>query len=153
MNFKTLLPGLVGLMILTGCNTLQDTTFAPVDVQLESDLRGGEQHIILVNASGQELHHFTFRGSVWGDSPLTYTGDPLGTLPQHVPNETYTFNGSGGKWEPGQALHFRERDLGIEGRVLRPVTRVQIVGHCDEGSFREDWQMTRSGQLQRIGAE
>lgn len=153
MNLKIFLLGGLGLMVFTGCNTLRDTTFAPVDVRLEPGNAGGAQHVVLVNTSGQELHNFTFRGSVWGDSSLTYTGDPFDTLPQRVPAETYTFTGSGGKWEPGQAVHLRERDLGIEGRILRPVTRVQIVGHCDEGSFREDWHMTRAGQWQRIGPE
>ncbi len=40
--------------------------------------------------------------------------------------------------------------MGIEGRLLRPVSKVQIVGSCDEGSFRETWQIESSGQLEQI---
>jgi hypothetical protein len=46
---------------------------------------------------------------------------------------------------------FRDRDLGSEIKILLPVSRVQIVGSCDEGRFRENWQITGSGQLQPMG--
>jgi len=46
---------------------------------------------------------------------------------------------------------FRDRDVNGEISILKPVSRVQIVGSCDEGRFREDWRITGSGQLQQIG--
>jgi hypothetical protein len=152
MSLKTILFG-CGLMVLSGCHTLQDTQFAPLAARLERDHPGNAQRIVLVNVSGQELHHFFFRGSLWGDSALTYTGDPSETLPQHISPETYTFIGSGDKLEPGQALHFKQRDMGIEGRIIGRVTRIQVAGRCDEGSFREDWQINPDGQLRKTGTE
>ena len=46
---------------------------------------------------------------------------------------------------------FRDRDVNGEISILKPVSRVQIVGSCDEGRFREDWQVPGFGQLQRMG--
>ena len=139
------------LTTLTGCNTLQDTQFSPIDARLEPIQAGGAQHFVLVNSSSQELHHYHFRVCLWGKSTLEYVGNSTTSLPARVPERTYTCDGYGDKWQPGQVLHFRDRDLGSEGRVLRPVSRVQIVGSCDEGVFREDWQINSFGQLQQVG--
>jgi hypothetical protein len=140
----------LGLFVLNGCQSMQDTQFSPVEVRLET-LAGGVQTMVLVNSSGTALHNFNFRAYMWGDSPMTYTGYPPTSLPQRIPERTYTFQGSGVKWAPGEVLHFTDRNLGTEEKILRPVSRVQIAGSCDEGAFREDWQITSSGQLQQIG--
>jgi len=81
---------------------------------------------------------------------MTYTGDPNMSLPQRVPERTYTFMGSSAKWSPGAVVHFTPRNFAGPGSLLRPVTSVKIVGTCDEGPFREEWQITSSGQLQLI---
>jgi hypothetical protein len=146
----TFLAGFFCVTLLTGCHSLQDTKFAPLEARLDPGRSGGVQYLVVINSSGQELHNVRFRGYMWGDSPLTYTGDPYMSLPQRVPEETYTFMGSISKWSPGEIMHFKDRDMDRPGRILRPVTSVKIVGSCDEGSFREQWQITTSGQFQLI---
>jgi hypothetical protein len=147
----TLLSRCLGLVWLTGCESLQDTSFAPLGARLEPIPGGGAQSFVMVNTSGQTLHHFRFRAYMWDDHTITYTPDDNSPFPKLLPAMTYTFMGSGSQWEPGQGQRFRDRDLGGEIKILKPVSRVQIVGSCDEGHFREDWQITGSGQLQPMG--
>jgi hypothetical protein len=147
----TLLAGCFGLAWLTGCESLQDTSFAPLDARLEPIPGGGAQHFIVVNTSGQVLHNFRFRAYMWDDRAITYTAGNNSPFPKRLPAMTYTFMGSGSQWEPGHVQRFRDRDLNSEISILKPVSRVQIVGRCDEGRFREDWRITGSGQLQQIG--
>jgi hypothetical protein len=148
-----LLAGCFGLVWLTGCETLQDTSFAPIDARLEPIPGGGAQYFVMVNTSGQTLHNVRFRAYMWDDRAITYTAGNNFAFPQRLPAMTYTFMGSGSEWNPGQMQRFRDRDLGSEIKILKPVFRVQIVGNCDEGRFREDWRITGAGQLQRIGPE
>jgi|HubBroStandDraft_2_1064218.scaffolds.fasta_scaffold374552_1 hypothetical protein len=138
------------VVLLAGCHSLQDTQFAPLEARLELGHSGGAQYLVVINSSGQELHNVHFRGYMWGDSPMTYTGDPNTSLPQRVPQETYTFIGSSSRWSPGAVVHFKDRDMDRPGIILRPVTSVKIVGTCDEGPFREEWLITSSGQLQLV---
>jgi hypothetical protein len=137
----------LGVMILSGCHTTQGTVFIPLEPKLEPVQLGGAQTMILVNTSGRPLYNVKFRAYMWGNSTMTYTGDNFSTLPQRVPERTYTFQGTAGKLDPGQAIHFTDQRTGGEARILKPVTRVQITGSCDEGPFREDWQVDREGQL------
>ena len=146
-----LLAGCFGLVWLTGCETLQDTSFAPVDARLEPIPGGGAQYFVMVNTNGQTLHNVHFRAYMWDDRAITYTAGNNSSLPRRLPAMTYTFMGSGFEWDPGRMQRFRDRDLGGEIKILKPVSRVQIVGSCDEGRFREDWQITGSGQLQPMG--
>jgi hypothetical protein len=148
-----LLAGCFGLVWLTGCETLQDTAFAPVDARLEPIPGGGAQCFVMVNTSGQTLHHVRFRAYMWDDRAITYTAGNNAAFPQRLPAMTYTFTGSGSEWGPGQARRFRDRDMDSEIKILLPVSRVQIVGSCNEGRFREDWRITGPGQLQRIGPD
>jgi len=145
-----LLAGGFGLVWLTGCETLQDTAFAPFDARLEPIPGGGAQGFVMINTSGKTLHHFRFRAYMWDDHAFTYTAGNNSPFPQRLPAMTYTFMGSGSEWDPGQVQRFRDRDLGGEIKILLPVSRVQIIGSCDEGRFREDWRITGAGQLQRI---
>ena len=73
-----LLAGCFGLVWLTGCETLQDTSFTPVDARLEPIPGGGAQGFVVINTSGQTLHHFRFRAYMWDDNAITYTA---GTIP------------------------------------------------------------------------
>src|ERR1035437_10719530 len=52
----TLLAGCFGLAWLTGCESLQDTSFAPLDARLEPIPGGGAQHFVVVNTSRSEEH-------------------------------------------------------------------------------------------------
>lgn len=136
------------LFVLTGCQTVHDTEFSPVEATLAPINNSGVQHLVLANSAGKDLHHFHLRAYVWGDSPLAYSGDPATSLPSHnTPGRTYTAESSGDVWRAGEAIHFRDRYLGSESRLMRPVLKVQIVGSCDEGVFRETWLTTQSGQL------
>jgi hypothetical protein len=146
-----LLSGCFSLAVLTGCKSLQDTSFAPLDARLEPIPGGGAQGFVVINTSGQVLHNYRFSAYMWDDRAITYTADNNSSLPKRLPAMTYTFMGSGFEWEPGRKQRFRDRDLGSEIKILLPVSRVQIVGGCDEGRFREDWQITGSGQLQLMG--
>jgi hypothetical protein len=146
-----LLSGCFGLAALTGCKSLQNTSFAPLDARLEPIPGGGAQGFVVINTSGQVLHNYRFRAYMWDDRAITYTAGNNSSLPSRLPAMTYTFMGSGFEWDPGRMQRFRDRDLGSEIKILLPVSRVQIVGSCDEGRFREDWQITGSGQLQPMG--
>jgi hypothetical protein len=146
-----LLSGCLGLAGLTGCESLQDTSFAPLDARLEPIPGGGAQYLVMVNTSGQTLHHFRFRAYMWDDHTITYTAGDNSAFPKRLPAMTYTFMGSSSQWDPGQTQRFMDRELHGEIKILKPVSRVQIVGRCDEGRFREDWQITGSGQLHPMG--
>jgi hypothetical protein len=147
----TLLYGFFSLAMLTGCQTFQDTSFAPLDAKLEPIHAGGAQHFILVNISGQALHNFRFRAYMWDDNTITYRAGDFSSLPNRLPAMTYTFDGSGSKWESGQVQRFVDRNIGGEISILKPVSKVQIVGSSDEGRFREYWLINGVGQLLPVG--
>lgn len=146
-----LLSGIFGLTVLTGCESLKDTAFAPLDAKLEPLPQGGAQCFVVANTSGQALRNVRFRAYMWDDRATTYTGGDPSSFPNSVSAMTYTFTGFVSQWEPGQVQRFRDRNLSSEIKILKPVSRVQIVGSCDAGHFREDWRITESGQLQPIG--
>jgi hypothetical protein len=142
-----------GLADFTGCESLQDTSFAPLDCKLEPISGGGAQYFVLINTSGQTLHHLSLSGDIWYDQAITFIGNNPGSIPVRLPIITYKFNGSKLQLEPSKEIRIR-RDLSpisAEGSILYPVSRVQIAGRCDEGSFREDWQINGAGQLQPMG--
>ena len=143
------LSGCFGLAVSTGCESLQDTAFAPVKAELEP-VTGGAQHFVVINSSTQTLHNFRFRAYMWNDHNVFYTGGDMPLTPRHRPAMTYTFTSSGTKWEPGEMRRFRDWKQPDEIFILKSVSRVQIVGSCDEGQFREDWQVNGTGQLERI---
>jgi hypothetical protein len=141
---RMLLSGCFGLAVLTGCESFQDTTFAPIKAVLEP-VTGGAQHFVVVNSSDQILHNYYFRVYMWDDHNLFYT---WGDTPRRRPAMTYTFTSSGTKWEPGEEQRFRDWKMPSEMFILKPVSRVEIVGSCDEGQFRENWQINATGQLE-----
>ncbi len=149
---RMLLSGCFGLAVLTSCESLQDTTFAPIKPVLEP-VTGGAQHFVIINTSNQTLHNFRFRAYLWDDYNLTYTGGNMPFTPRRRPAMTYTVTAAGVKWEPGVAQRPRDWRMPSELSILTPVTRVQIVGSCDEGQFREDWHINGAGQLERMTRE
>jgi len=148
-----LVAGCFNVALLTGCESLQSTSFAPFDAKLEPIPGGGAQYFVVINTSGRTLHNFRFSGDIQQSHAITNTdNNPSLYLPNRLPAMTYAFRGSGSKLEPGQEIRFRTfSGLGAEGSILYPVSEVQIAGSCDEGRFREFWQITGSGQLQRAG--
>jgi hypothetical protein len=147
----------LSVAVWSGCAGYQGTKFAPLEARLKSTGYGGAQTMVLVNSSGQELHHVEFRAYLWGQSQLVSTPQEpyvLSTetgLPERVPGQTYIFGGSSEKLAPGEIIHLTTRDTGEEFRILLPVAKVQIMGRCDEGDFRETWLMSGGGQLELVG--
>jgi len=142
-----------GLAGLTGCKSLQDTTFAPLDCKLERIPGESAQYVVVINTSGQTLHHIHFWGDMWYANAVTYIGNDPDSIPVRLPAMSYSLRGTDVQLEPGQVARFK-RDLSpnsAECSIVYPVSRVQIAGSCDEGRFREDWQINGAGQLQPIG--
>jgi len=48
-------------------------------------------------------------------------------------------------------MRFRPVDKEIQDPLVQPVTRVLVVGHCDQGRFRQEWMNTESGELRPVG--
>jgi hypothetical protein len=148
-----LLAGGAGLVWLTGCQSLESTSFAPITARLETIPGGGAQHLVVVNTSGQVLHHYWFRAYMWDDNALVYGVGHHPDIPRRMSEMTCSFIGSGEQWEPNEVIRFKDfRVQDKEGTIYFPVSRVQIVGRCDEGRFRENLAITPSGQLQLEGA-
>jgi len=48
-------------------------------------------------------------------------------------------------------MRFKPYDMEIQDPIVELITRVQVVGHCDEGHFRQEWMNTESGGLRPVG--
>ena len=134
--------GCLGLALLAGCLAPEYTSFAPLDARIEPVPSGGARYFIVVNTSGRELHNVSCSAYMWNDCAPN---------PIRRASPIYKFEGSLLEWEPGSAMRFRPLDMGIETPIVEHVSRVEIVGHCDEGHFRQRWQDTKSGQLRPVG--
>jgi hypothetical protein len=152
-RFQLLLgTGCAGLVWLTGCQSLQPTAFAPVEARLEPVPGGGAQRLVAVNTSGHVLHHYRFRAYMWDDQAVFYSAGQAPNVPRRMPAMTYTFMSSGNAWRPDEVMRFMDFNIrDQEGTIFYPVSRLQIVGRCDEGRFREHSEMNSSGQLQVVG--
>jgi len=122
---------------------MKPTSFAPFSARLEPVPRSGVQYLVLVNSSGRELHNYSFSAYLYSEllrrNPLV----------RNVPFRQYA--GSGATLPSGQVMRFKPIDKDIEDPIVPAVTRVQVVGHCDEGHFRQQWVNTDSGELRPIG--
>ncbi len=129
---QTLIPALA--LGLLGCQTL--TSFAPLDARLDPVPGGGARYLVVINRSGQELHNCKFSVYVWNDlNPQIRritTREGLISLQKLGPNEECRFYAWG---------------KGIQAPIVERVSGVDIVGHCDEGRFRQTWLITDSDQL------
>lgn len=143
----------IALVLSSGCASLQNTSFAPLAAKLESTGSGGSQYLVVINTSGQTLHHYHFTGEIQNNDTLMYMGNSsFSQLPNRVPATTYVVRGSGEVLEPGQEVRFRTQSgSGVQGSIRFPVSSLQISGSCDEGPFRQGWQADRAGQLQPFG--
>lgn len=146
----------LGLMLGSGCQTFNGTQFAPLEARLQSLDSAGAQTLVLVNTSGQTLHHVRFTASVSLQPQLVsspqqpYVLLSNSGLPQRI-QQAYNFRAFADQMTPGQYIHFRGRYTIGDFRILQPVTRVQIAGNCDEGAFRETWVMGDHGQFRLVG--
>jgi hypothetical protein len=122
--------GTFSLALLAGCQTaLEQTSFAPLEARLEPVPDGGAQYFVLVNTSGRELQNFSYSAYIYNENGQNATK-------RNRP--VYEFQGSGAKWGPGLARRFYDRRMrGQQLPITHPITKVVIVGHCDEGPFRQ----------------
>ena len=129
MLVKMLL-GTFSLALLAGCQTAtQQTSFAPIEPRLESIPGGGAQYFVLVNTSGKDLHNVSFSAYLYNEDEQN---------PVKRGKWVYEFQGSGATWGLGIAKRFRDRRMrGEQLPITKPVTKVEVVGHCDEGHFRQ----------------
>ena len=127
----------------TGCQTSGSSKFTPFSAKLESVQGGGAQYFVIINTSGQELHNFSYTAYLY--SELLRRHPAVRNLPIR-PDLA-----SGSRLKPGQVMRFRSYDKGIQDPLVQPITRVLIVGHCDEGKFRQEWMTTTSGELRPVG--
>src|SRR2546425_9664863 len=121
------------LLATLGCATSKTSDFAPFEAQLEPVRGGGAKHLVLINSSGRELHNFRFSAYVFNEHSLYW-------VRRHQPYRDYL--GSGAALPSGKEIHFRLVGLGTEDSLLEGVTRIEVVGHCDEGKFRQVWRDT-----------
>jgi hypothetical protein len=129
-------------LALTGCQGLKPTAFAPLDARLEPVPGGGARYLVLVNTSDKDLHNCSFSVYAWNErqqNPVA-AASPLGSG-----------QGSIRLWQAGEAGRFNERGKGIQFPFNTLVTKLQLVGHCDEGPIRQVWRLEESGELGRAG--
>src|SRR6266436_1875510 len=131
--------GMVIVLAVTalGCQSASHTSFAPFNARLEPIPHGGARHLVIVNSSGMNLHNYKFSADMWNDKNL-----------RMMRNHTRRFYGSGAKLTPGKSVRFHELARTIEVAITERISCVEIVGHCDEGYFRQAWVNNDSDQLQ-----
>jgi hypothetical protein len=133
---------LCSCLALTGCQGLQPTSFAPFDARLEPVPGGGAKYLVLVNTSDQDLHNWSASTYLWNEHQAS---------PVAAANVYCSIQGSGRLWKAGTAERVVQRGRGVELPINDAVTKVQLVGHCDEGAFRQVWTGTESGELRPVG--
>jgi hypothetical protein len=92
---------------------------------------------VCVNTSGKDLHNVSSTIYVWNNRNWL--------LEEHYTRRVHL---SVPLWEAGEALRVREFAATREARITELISGVEIVGHCDEGLFRESWVNTDEDQLQ-----
>lgn len=135
---------LVLVLTFTGCRSLEPTAFAPFEARLDPVPGGGAYRFVLVNTSGKELHNLWFTAESWDNH------DHWLDLPS---NKNYRWWGKHDRLGPGKELRFKDFFMGIEGGVVKPISRVVLMGHCDEGKFTQSWRNTGDGHLQPFVAK
>ena len=126
-------------LLLTGCEATRYTTFAPFDARLEPIPGGGAQYLVLVNRGEIDIHNFSGSVYIWlyRDPNVTRLDTRAGSIYGH-------------ELKAGESLRFHYPTLKGEASILVPVSKVELVGHCEEGYFRQAWVITESGQLRNI---
>jgi hypothetical protein len=143
----------IGLVFAAGCESTKTTSFAPLDLKLEPPPQGGAPSLVVINTSGQTLHHLRFTGDIQNNNTLTYPVDNFAPqLPNRGPMTTYVIRAFDATLESGQTMRFRTQSgQGVEVSIKIPASDILISGTCDEGSFREGWRISTTGEVQRAG--
>ncbi len=129
------------VLALLGCQGPQYTSFAPVTAELLPIPGGGAKYFVMLNTSGRTLHNFNASAYLWderSESPIS----------RQRPFKRYF--GSGPAWPSGEMASFGGWAKHADP-IIESVTKVEVVGRCDEGYFRQAWVATGSGQLQPVG--
>jgi hypothetical protein len=139
------------LVVETGCQSTKTPSFAPLDVKLSSPAVGGARALVVINTSGQTLHHLRFTGEIQNNHMLSYPPDNFSPgLPNRVAATTYVIRATDATLAPGQAMRFRTQSgHGAEGALQIPASDILISGKCDEGSFRQGWRVSATGEVSR----
>jgi hypothetical protein len=134
-KFKMALPLLS--LLLAGCRTPY-TSFAPFDARLEPSPRGGAVYLVLINRSDKTLHNYTCSVYVWSEHFPGYDRMPK-IIGRGVTN--------GRRVDPGTSIRFRSWGMQMEMPIPVSVSKVEIIGNCEEGAFRQGWENSGSGLI------
>src|SRR5437899_3788145 len=124
------------VLATVGCQSLKPTPFAPLSARLEPVPGSAAKYFVLTNTSGQELHNFRYSAYLYSELLRRHP------FVRRLPVRQWVASGSSLK--AGQVMRFKPFDKEIQDPIVEPITRVQVVGHCDEGHFRQDWLNTES---------
>jgi hypothetical protein len=128
--------GLLAALGLAGCQSPQTLRLAPLNPELERVPGSGARYLVLVNTSGQDMHHCSFAAFLSDE----HDANPLLRLQPYA-----RCAGSKTVWRPGEEARFQCHDSPtMEFPIVQPLSHIEVVGHCDEGSFRQSWRLTES---------
>jgi hypothetical protein len=94
---------------------------------------------VCVNTSGKDLHNVSGSVYLWSHWNWLLEKNYTGRMVLSVP-----------RWEAGEAMRAYEFADPREARLTEKISGVEVVGHCDEGHFRESWVNTDNDQLQLV---
>ena len=121
--------------VFGGCQSLEYTDFKPITVTLEPAPDSAARYLLAVNTSGQDLHNVVCRVYVWTQwyqptllDQRVYAGQPrvLGTAMV-----------SADLWKAGESYRFSRSPKEVEWAILEKVLKLEVVGKCSEGRFRQ----------------
>ncbi len=130
------------VFLLAGCQAPgRYPSFAPLTPRLEAAPFGGAKYLVCVNTSGQELHNVS--GSVYLWNQASWEFPRRRQFTHHLYFSCLS-------WQAGQVIRGRHFASTMEEPISEAVSGVEIVGHCDEGPFRESWVNTDNELLQPL---
>jgi len=130
------------ILATVGCQAPKSVPFAPLSARLEPVPGSAALYFVVINTSGQELHNYRYSAYLYSELLRRHP------FARKLPIRQYV--GSGYNLGRSQIMRFRRLDKNIEDPIVEAITRVQIVGHCDEGHFRQEWTTTESGELRPV---
>ena len=137
---------LLGLLVLSmvGCKSPQFTSSAPFEANLEREANQGSHYLRLTNVSGHDLHNYTLSVYAWNvymDHPM-YRHEPF-----------LKAFGDDSVLKSGEKLRITSFGESLEEGVDQSITRVEGVGHCNEGKFRQGWIVDHCWKVHPIEAK
>ena len=124
---------LLAALALAGCQSVHSPRLAPLAAEVEEDPGNPARYLVLVNTSTEELHHCSYAAFLANETDP----NPLLRLQPFA-----RCAGTRAVWKPGEEARFQRPGSTLEYPILEPVSYVEVVGRCDEGSFRQAWRIT-----------